>query len=76
MKCAILDDQQECRSEICESLRRYAKHRMPAETLQLALRVAPRVVIKERSEYILREYGCEEFIGGKYSRIKYGIIKR
>lgn len=35
MKCAILDDQQECRSEICESLRRYAKHRMPAETLQL-----------------------------------------
>ena len=28
------------------------------------------------SEYILREYGCEEFIGGKYSRIKYGIIKR
>ena len=32
--------------------------------------------IKERSEYILREYGCEEFIGGKYSRIKYGIIKR
>ncbi|MCH1942402.1 LytR/AlgR family response regulator transcription factor [Holdemania massiliensis] len=35
MKCAILDDQQECRSEICESLRRYAKHRMPAETLRL-----------------------------------------
>ena len=35
MKCAILDDQQGCRSEICESLRRYAKHRMPAETLQL-----------------------------------------
>ena len=49
---------------------------LSAETLQLALRVAPRVVIKERSEYILREYGCEEFIGGKYSRIKYGIIKR
>ena len=35
MKCAILDDQQGCRSEICESLRRYAKHRMSAETLQL-----------------------------------------
>lgn len=49
---------------------------LSAETLQLALRAAPRVVIKERSEYILREYGCEEFIGGKYSRIKYGIIKR
>ena len=49
---------------------------LSAETLQLALKAAPRVVIKERSEYILREYGCEEFIGGKYSRIKYGIIKR
>ena len=49
---------------------------LSTETLQLALRVAPRVVIKERSEYILRKYGCEEFIGGKYSRIKYGIIKR
>ena len=45
-------------------------------TLQLALKAAPRVVIKERSEYILRGYGCEEFVGGKYSRIKYGIIKR
>ena len=49
---------------------------LSAATLQLALKAAPRVVIKERSEYILREYGCEKFIGGKYSRIKYGIIKR
>lgn len=45
------------------------------ETLALARRAAARVVIKERSEYILRQYGCTEFIGGKYSRIKYGILK-
>lgn len=49
---------------------------LSAATLRLALHAAPRVVIKERNEYILREYGCEEFVGGKYSRIKYGIIKR
>lgn len=48
---------------------------LDVETLALARRAAPRVVIKERSEYILRQYGCEEFIGGKYSRIKYGILK-
>ena len=48
---------------------------LDAETLTLARSVAPRVVIKERSEYILRQYGCEEFVGGKYSRIKYGILK-
>ena len=45
-------------------------------TVELALRVAPRVVIKERSEYLLREYGCQEYVGGKYSRIKFGIIRR
>ena len=44
------------------------------ETLALARRAAACVVIKERSEYILRQYGCTEFIGGKYSRIKYGIL--
>ena len=44
------------------------------ETLALARRAAARVVIKERSEHILRQYGCTEFIGGKYSRIKYGIL--
>ncbi len=48
---------------------------LDARTLKLAKRVAPRVVIKERSEYILRQYGCEEFVGGKYSRVKYGILK-
>ncbi len=45
-------------------------------TLELALCVSPRVVIKERSEYILRSLGCTEFVGGKYSRVKYGIIHR
>lgn len=46
------------------------------KTIELALKVAPRVVIKERSEHILRQYGCTEFVGGKYSRVKYGIIRR
>lgn len=43
-------------------------------TLALAQRAAKRVVIKERNEYILRQYGCEKFIGGRYSRIKYGLL--
>lgn len=46
------------------------------ETIQLALKIAPKVVIKERAEYILRELGCTEFVGGKYSRIKFGIRRR
>ncbi|MGM9529974.1 MAG: class I SAM-dependent methyltransferase [Phascolarctobacterium sp.] len=45
-------------------------------TVELALQVAPRVVIKERSEYLLAAYGCTEYVGGKYSRIKFGIIRR
>lgn len=45
-------------------------------TIALALQVAPKVVIKERSEFRLREYGCEEFYGGKSSRVKFGIIRR
>ena len=45
-------------------------------TVELALQLAPRVVIKERNEYILREYGCQEFVGGKYSKVKFGIIRR
>ena len=60
-----------------EALRPFSyENALSAATLPLALKAAPRVVITERSEYILREYGCEEFIGGKYSRIKYGILKR
>lgn len=45
-------------------------------TIELALVAAPKVVIKERSEKILREYGCTEILGGRYSRIKFGIIRR
>lgn len=45
-------------------------------TIELALQVAPKVVIKERSEFRLREYGCEEFYGGKSSRVKFGIIRK
>ena len=49
---------------------------LASSTVELALKVAPRVVIKERSEYLLAEYGCQEYVGGKYSRIKFGIIRR
>ena len=46
------------------------------ETVELALNVAPRVVIKERSVEILQEYGCTEFVGTKYSAVRFGIRKR
>ena len=45
-------------------------------TVELALLVAPRVVIKERSVEILREDGCTEFVGTKYSAVRFGIRKR
>lgn len=45
-------------------------------TIELALLAAPKVVIKERSEFRLREYGCEEFYGGKSSRVKFGFRYR
>lgn len=45
-------------------------------TIALALKAAPRVVIKERSEKFLAGLGCTEFVGGRYSRVKYGIIRR
>ena len=44
-------------------------------TLELAVQLAPRVVIKERSEFRLQEYGCHEFFGGKSSRVKFGILR-
>ena len=47
-----------------------------AEIIELALKAAPRVVIKERSEDFLRSLGCTEIQGGRYSRVKYGIIRR
>lgn len=49
---------------------------LAVETVQLALRVAPRVIIKERSAELLRQFGCTEIFGGKYSRVKYGVTRR
>ena len=46
------------------------------EMVVLALKVAPRVVIKERSVEILKEYGCTEFVGTKYSAVRFGIRMR
>lgn len=64
-------------SKAMEALRPLAlEEPLDRTAVELALKVAPRVVIKERSEYLLREYGCQEYVGGKYSRIKYGIIRR
>ena len=45
-------------------------------TVEEALRVAPRVVIKERGYRIFEEYGCQEVQGGRYSKVKYGIRNR
>ncbi len=49
---------------------------LDAKTISLALKAAPRVVIKERSEDYLKSLGCTEIQGGRYSRVKYGIIRR
>lgn len=49
---------------------------LAVETVQEALRIAPKVVIKERRENILRELGCTEFVGGRYSKFKFGICHR
>ena len=46
------------------------------EMVELALKAAPRVVIKERGVEILQEYGCTEFVGTKYSAVRFGIRKR
>lgn len=52
------------------------EHPLSITAVELALQLAPRIVIKERNEYILKEYGCQEFVGGKYSKVKFGIIRR
>ena len=64
-------------SSAMEPLRPVAyEHPLNQRTIELALKAAPKIVIKERSEKILREYGCTEILGGRYSRIKFGIIRR
>ena len=49
---------------------------LSGETVREALRVAPKVVIKERSEEILKEYGCAAFVGTRYSAVRFGIVER
>jgi len=46
------------------------------EIIAEALRVAPRVVVKERREKYLRVLGCTEFVGGNYSSFCYGVALR
>ncbi len=46
------------------------------EHIKEALRVAPKVVIKETSQGVLARLGVHEIVGGKYSKVKYGIIRR
>lgn len=48
---------------------------LPA-TIEKALRVAPLVVVKERSEGVLRSLGMTEILGGRYSKIRYGRRRR
>ena len=58
-------------------LRPVAYHKpLTKEMIAEALRVAPKVVVKERQEKILRELGFTEFIGGRYSHVKYGVLRR
>ena len=46
------------------------------ETIALALRAAPLVVIKERGERSLREYGCTEICGSPNANFRFGRIRR
>lgn len=46
------------------------------ETVALALKLAPRVVIKERNIEWLKSLGCQEILGGRYAKVKYGVIRR
>lgn len=46
------------------------------DIIEQALRVAPVVVVKERSVKTLEKLGVSEISGGRYSRVKYGIRRR
>lgn len=50
--------------------------KLTPEVIKLALQRAPRVVVKERYIKYLRDLGCTEFFGGKYSSIKFGVVTR
>ena len=58
-------------------MRPAADHRpLTRSVIEKALKAAPLVVVKERSRQFLTELGAQEIQGGRYSRIKYGIIRR
>lgn len=44
--------------------------------VEMALRLAPKVVVKEREDDLLRSLGAREVLGGKYSKVRYGVIHR
>lgn len=46
------------------------------DIIEQAFRVAPVVVVKERSVQTLEKLGLSEVSGGRYSRVKYGIRRR
>ncbi|XOQ52730.1 MAG: SAM-dependent methyltransferase [Succiniclasticum sp.] len=65
------------RSSAMQPLRPLAyREPLAKDVVQEALRVAPRVVIKERTEAILREFGCRQFTGSRYSGVRFGILTR
>lgn len=49
---------------------------MAGAAVKLAINAAPLVVIKERSERVLQRLGCTEISGGRYSSVKFGIIRK
>lgn len=64
-------------SSCMEPLRDLAyQAKLTPEVIKLALQRAPRVVVKERYIKYLRDLGCTEFFGGKYSSIKFGVVTR
>ena len=62
-------------SSCMDALRPLAFERpLSPELIALARQVAPKIVVKERFAGLLRDLGCTEIKGGKYARVKYGII--
>lgn len=64
-------------SSSMQPLRPATYHRpLDRSMVEEALRLAPKVVVKERDEDLLRSLGAREVLGGKYSRVRYGVIHR
>ncbi|MEG0831484.1 MAG: class I SAM-dependent methyltransferase [Acidaminococcaceae bacterium] len=49
---------------------------LTTEVLTEALRIAPLVVVKETSRQVFTALGITKVLGGRYSKIKYGIMRR